>query len=51
MKNYIVYKHTAPNGKIYIGVTSQKANQRWKNGFGYRPNKHFFSDIVKYRLE
>ena len=24
MENYFVYKHTCLNGKIYIGITSQK---------------------------
>lgn len=23
-EKYLVYKHTAPNGKAYIGITSQK---------------------------
>lgn len=32
---WIVYKHTFPNGKIYIGITSQKAYKRWKYGSGY----------------
>jgi len=24
MNNYFVYKHTSPNNKVYIGITSQK---------------------------
>lgn len=31
MMNYSVYKHTAPNGKIYIGITSMKPENRWNN--------------------
>lgn len=45
---YIVYKHTCPNGKIYIGITSKRPNERWRNGFGYKSNKHFFNAICKY---
>jgi group I intron endonuclease len=33
--NYIVYKHTCPNGKVYIGITSQAPQTRWANGRGY----------------
>lgn len=32
---WTVYKHTFPNGKIYIGITSQKPYIRWKYGKGY----------------
>lgn len=32
---YSVYKHTFPNGKVYIGITSQKPEYRWANGKGY----------------
>lgn len=34
-KNYYVYKHTFPNGKVYIGITSLKPEYRWNNGKGY----------------
>lgn len=33
---YRVYKHTFPNNKIYIGITSINPLKRWKNGEGYR---------------
>jgi group I intron endonuclease len=46
--NYCVYMHTAPNGKRYIGITCQTTSQRWRNGLGYRRNKHFFNAIMKY---
>ena len=45
---YIVYKHTCPNGKVYIGITSREAKLRWNCGNGYNNNKHFKSAIVKY---
>lgn len=47
-KNYTVYRHRCPNGKVYVGVTKQNPKKRWKNGFGYQENKHFFNAIVKY---
>lgn len=33
--SYSVYKHTFPNGKVYIGITLQKPEYRWNHGFGY----------------
>ena len=46
-KSFCVYKHTAPNGKVYIGITSQNPLYRWRSGYGYKGNKHFFAAIVK----
>lgn len=43
-----VYVHTCPNGKKYVGVTTQKLSSRWKEGKGYSYNKHFYSAILKY---
>lgn len=49
MNKYTVYKHTNKiNGKIYVGITSQKVNQRWKNGNGYRKQIYFYRAILKY---
>ena len=47
-KNYCVYRHTAPNGKVYIGLTCQEPEKRWLNGKGYRDNIHFSRAIEKY---
>lgn len=47
-KSYTVYKHTSPDGKVYIGATSNSLNRRWQNGYGYRENKDFYSDIEYY---
>ena len=47
---YYVYIHTCKaNGKRYVGVTTYpKPEIRWKEGNGYRYNKHFYSAILKY---
>ena len=46
---YKVYKHTAPNGKVYIGITNQKPERRWgKNGQGYKENDYFYKAIKKH---
>ncbi len=46
--NYVVYKHTCPNGKIYVGITSMVPTVRWNNGKGYPHNSHFQNAISKY---
>ena len=43
-----LYMHVCPNGKKYIGITIQEPNQRWRDGKGYRKNKHFYNAILKY---
>lgn len=43
-----IYIHTAPNGKKYVGQTSQPENRRWRNGHGYVSNRHFYRAIQKY---
>lgn len=47
---YCVYKHTAPNSKVYIGITRQNPVKRWQNGRGYLDshNKHFYNAILRY---
>ena len=45
---YCVYKHTTPNNKVYIGITSKNPLERWNNGHGYASNKHFTNAIMKY---
>lgn len=46
MKNYIVYKHTCPNEKVYIGITCDR-DHRWKYGSGYG-RQLFYRAIQKY---
>lgn len=48
---FTVYKHTTPNGKVYIGITSQKVENRWGCGKGYSKNKFFTNAIIKYGWE
>lgn len=46
---FIVYKHTFPNGKVYIGITCKSFNVRWrKNGSGYIQQKLVWNAIQKY---
>ena len=46
--SYCVYKHTCPNGKIYIGITGKNPLRRWREGQGYIHNQYFFNAILKY---
>ena len=48
MSEWTVYKHTTPSGKVYIGITKQKPQDRWQNGHGYERNQHFWRAIEKY---
>ena len=45
---FTVYRHISPVGKVYIGITCQKVERRWKNGLGYRDSTHIFRAIMKY---
>lgn len=49
--NYCVYKHTTPNGKVYIGMTKQNPKKRFANGKGYKFNSYFSNAISKYGWE
>lgn len=46
-REYCVYKHTTPNGKVYIGQTCRQPDIRWANGFGYK-HQMFYNAIQKY---
>ena len=45
---WCVYKHTFPNGKVYIGITGGEPEERWDNGMGYKSNGKMFFDIVQF---
>ena len=50
-KKWCVYKHTAPNGKVYIGITCHQDNviRRFgQNGEGYKTQRKFYRAIQKY---
>ena len=51
MKKYCIYKHTSPSGKVYIGQTCMKPEDRWRNGRGYRNQLLFYRAIQKYGWE
>lgn len=41
MSKWIVYEHISPSKKVYVGITKQKPNNRWKKGNGYiRKDNH-----------
>lgn len=49
MKNsYCVYKHTFPNGKIYIGISGSDLKKRWGKGSGYLKQPLVYNAIKKY---
>ena len=51
-EKYCVYKHTAPNGKVYIGITQQRPEARWqRDGLGYKTAGWFRFAIAKYGWE
>lgn len=50
MENYKLYIHIFPNDKVYIGITSQDVNKRWRQGEGYK-NQFIYKAILKYGWE
>lgn len=48
MSNYSVYRHIFPNGKSYIGITSQPLEKRFENGRGYKKCPKINNAILKY---
>ena len=49
--NWLVYRHTSPSGKVYIGITTQTPKVRWQYGNGYKSCKLFYNTIIKYGWE
>lgn len=47
-RKYVVYRHSFPNNKVYIGITKQRVDKRWQNGAGYMHNKRMQNAIKKY---
>ena len=50
-RKFSLYMHTAPNGKVYIGITSTDPIVRWRKGEAYKNNGHFYNAIQKYGWE
>lgn len=49
MTAFTVYKHTGPTGKVYIGITRQKPENRWgADGSGYSHSPHFTAAIKRH---
>ena len=47
-RNYKVYILEFPNGKVYIGLTGDSVDKRWKNGNGYRGQSYLWNAICKH---
>lgn len=48
MQDFVIYMHTSPSRKVYVGITCQKLERRWRNGNGYKNNEYFNRAIKKY---
>ena len=47
MRSECVYRHTAPDGRMYIGIAQEPATIRWANGKGYKNNPEFWKCICE----
>ena len=48
-RKFVVYKHTTPSNKVYVGITCEPPEKRWgRGGSGYFENLHFKNAILKY---
>ena len=45
-KRFIVYRHTTPSGKCYVGITTTSVRERIRSG--YLHNRYMKSAIEKY---
>lgn len=51
-KKYVIYLHTFPNNKYYVGITCVKPVQRrWRGGSGYKSQPKMYNAILKYGWE
>ena len=48
MGEYLVYVHTVPNGKKYVGITKQDKERRWLKGAGYEHQQKFYKAIQEH---
>lgn len=50
--SYYIYKHTSPNGLVYIGKTTSNPKARWgKEGKGYQTAPRFYAAILLHGWE
>lgn len=47
-RKYFIYIHEFPNGKVYIGMTCARIENRWRNGKGYWQQPYVYNAINKY---
>ena len=47
-RDYCVYRHKSFDDRVYIGITCQNVNRRWRNGAGYMHNVYFRRFLDKY---
>ena len=47
-REYTVYRHISPSGKVYVGITKLSLSFRWNQGRGYKRCKLFYRAIQKY---
>lgn len=45
---FTIYLHEFPNGKRYVGMTSQSPERRWRKGEGYKSQPYLYREILKY---
>ena len=50
-RDYCIYEHIFPNGMVYIGLTKQKPQSRWRYGEGYKKQKKIYSAICEFGWE
>ncbi|MBQ3008333.1 MAG: GIY-YIG nuclease family protein [Oscillospiraceae bacterium] len=45
---WFVYRHTSPEGKVYVGITRALPHKRWGRGERYKDNPQFYTDIKRF---
>lgn len=51
-RKYIVYKHSSPEEKVYVGCISTSPERRWGgNGCRYKFNNTMYDDIQKFEWD
>lgn len=47
-RDYTVYRHISPSGRVYVGITKLSLDFRWNHGRGYKNCQLFWRAIQKY---